>query len=128
MVRNYYSGLSQERSIARKLKEIMISIKVDQSKSKDWVLEQYLNTIYFGRGANGIQAAAHAYFGKDVGELTVAEGAYLAAVIQQPSRFADPKGADLDAAEARWQSVVDGHGARPARSPPSRPPRSASPS
>ncbi|MEU8143489.1 transglycosylase domain-containing protein [Nonomuraea sp. NPDC048901] len=107
LVRNYYSGLSQERSITRKFKEIMISIKVDQSKSKDWVLEQYLNTIYFGRGANGAQAAAQAYFGKDVGKLSVAEGAYLAAVIQQPSRFADPKGADLDAAEARWQAVID---------------------
>ncbi|WP_336207997.1 transglycosylase domain-containing protein [Nonomuraea sp. LPB2021202275-12-8] len=106
LVRNYYSGLSQERSVTRKIKEIMISIKVDQSKSKDWVLEQYLNTIYFGRGANGVQAAAQAYFGKDVDELSASEGAYLAAVIQQPSRFADPKGADLDAAKARWQSVV----------------------
>ncbi|MFF4992042.1 transglycosylase domain-containing protein [Streptosporangium saharense] len=108
MVRNYYSGLSQERSIVRKLKEIMISLKVDQSKSKDWVLEQYLNTIYFGRNADGIQAAADAYFRKDVSRLTVAEGAYLAAVIQQPSRFANPEGADLDAARARWRSVVDG--------------------
>ncbi|GAB2451711.1 hypothetical protein GCM10027187_19910 [Streptosporangium sandarakinum] len=108
MVRNYYSGLSQERSIIRKLKEVMISLKVDQSKPKDWVLEQYLNTIYFGRGADGVQAAAQAYFGKDVGKLDVAEGAYLAAVIQQPSRFADPHGADLDAARTRWRSVVDG--------------------
>jgi membrane peptidoglycan carboxypeptidase len=110
LVRNYYSGLSQERSITRKFKEILIAMKVDQSKSKDWVLEQYLNTIYFGRGANGIQAAARAYFGKDVGDLTVAEGAYLAAVIQQPSRFADPKGADLLAAKARWQSVINAMG------------------
>ncbi|MFF5206678.1 transglycosylase domain-containing protein [Streptosporangium sp. NPDC000396] len=108
LVRNYYSGLSQERSIVRKLKEIMISLKVDQSKSKDWVLEQYLNTIYFGRGADGIEAAAQAYFRKHVNELSVAEGAYLAAVIQQPSRFADPQGADLDAAKARWRSVIDG--------------------
>ncbi|GAA0848147.1 transglycosylase domain-containing protein [Streptosporangium amethystogenes subsp. fukuiense] len=108
MVRNYYSGLSQERSIIRKLKEIMISLKVDQSKSKDWVLEQYLNTIYFGRGADGVQAAADAYFRKDVGKLTLAEGAYLAAVIQQPSRFADPQGADLYAARDRWRSVIDG--------------------
>lgn len=107
MVRNYYSGLSQERSITRKFKEILISIKVDRSKSKDWVLEQYLNTIYFGRGANGVQAAAQAYFGKDVDELTPSQGAYLAAVIQQPSRFADPEGAELSAAQARWQSVVD---------------------
>ncbi|WP_205315744.1 transglycosylase domain-containing protein [Nonomuraea lactucae] len=106
LVRNYYSGLSQERSVTRKFKEIMIAIKVDQSKSKDWVLEQYLNTIYFGRGANGVQAAARAYFGKDVQKLTVAEGAYLASVIQQPSRFADPKGADLAAARARWQAVI----------------------
>ncbi|MFC7718991.1 transglycosylase domain-containing protein [Nonomuraea recticatena] len=107
MVRNYYSGLSQERSITRKFKEILISIKVDQSKSKDWVLEQYLNTIYFGRGANGVQAAAQAYFGKDVAKLSVSEGAYLAAVIQQPSRFADPQGADLDAARTRWKAIVD---------------------
>ncbi|MBB2913404.1 membrane peptidoglycan carboxypeptidase [Streptosporangium becharense] len=108
LVRNYYSGLSQERSIVRKLKEVMISLKVDQSQSKDWVLERYLNTIYFGRGANGVQAAAEAYFRKDVDRLTLAESAYLAAVIQQPSRFADPRGADLDAARARWRSVVDG--------------------
>ncbi|MEV7965388.1 transglycosylase domain-containing protein [Sphaerisporangium sp. NPDC088356] len=107
LVRNYYSGLSQERSATRKFKEIMISLKVDRSKSKSWVLEQYLNTIYFGRGAHGIQAAAQAYFGKDVSKLTPSQGAYLAAVIQQPSRFAAPKGADLDAARARWQAVVD---------------------
>jgi len=106
LVRNYYSGLSQERSVTRKFKEILISLKVDQSKSKDWVLEQYLNTIYFGRGANGVQAAAHSYFGKDVSKLSVAEGAYLASVIQQPSRFADPKGADLAAAQARWQAII----------------------
>ncbi|GAA0407656.1 carboxypeptidase [Acrocarpospora corrugata] len=108
MVRNYYSGLSQERTVVRKLKEIMISLKVDRSKSKDWVLEQYLNTIYFGRGAYGVQAASLAYFNKDVSKLTAAEGAYLAAVIQQPTRFADPKGADLEAVKTRWQGVVAG--------------------
>ena len=107
MVRNYYSGLSQEVSVTRKFKEILIALKVDQSKSKDWVLEQYLNTIYFGRGANGVQAAAHAYFGKDVSKLTLSEGAYLATVIQQPSTFADPKGADLDSAKSRWQAVIN---------------------
>ncbi|MCK2213171.1 transglycosylase domain-containing protein [Actinomadura sp. ATCC 31491] len=110
LVRNYYSGLSQERSVTRKFKEILIAMKVDQSKSKDWVLEQYLNTIYFGRGANGVQSAARAYFGKDVEDLSVAEGAYLASVIQQPSRFADPEGADLQAAQARWRSVVQAMG------------------
>lgn len=106
LVRNYYSGLSQERSVVRKFKEILIAMKVDQSRSKDWVLEQYLNTIYFGRGANGVQSAARAYFGKDVQKLTPSEGAYLAAVIQQPSRFADPKGSDLAAAQERWRSVI----------------------
>ncbi|GLW26344.1 hypothetical protein Mame01_63860 [Microbispora amethystogenes] len=108
MVRNYYSGLGQERSVGRKLKEIMIALKVDRSKPKDWVLERYLNTIYFGRGAYGIQAAARAYFDKDVQNLTVAEGAYLAAVIQQPTRFADPTGPALDAVRARWASVIQG--------------------
>ncbi|GGK68978.1 hypothetical protein Sme01_14350 [Sphaerisporangium melleum] len=107
LVRNYYSGLSQERSATRKLKEILIALKVDQSKSKAWVLEQYLNTIYFGRGAYGVQAAAQAYFGKDVDELDVSEGAYLAAVIQQPSRFASPRGADLAAAQGRWTAVIN---------------------
>ncbi|WP_239090017.1 transglycosylase domain-containing protein [Sphaerimonospora thailandensis] len=108
MVRNYYSGLGQERSISRKLKEIMIALKVDRSKSKDWVLEQYLNTIYFGRGAHGVQAAARAYFNTDVQNLNVAQGAYLAAVIQQPSRFANPTGDVLETVRARWRSVIDG--------------------
>lgn len=108
LVRNYYSGIGRERSISRKLKEIMIALKVDRSKPKDWVLEQYLNTIYFGRGAHGIQAASRAYFNTDVQNLNVAQGAYLAAVIQQPSRFADPKGADLEVIRARWRSVIDG--------------------
>ncbi|MER6946355.1 transglycosylase domain-containing protein [Nonomuraea sp. NPDC000554] len=117
LVRNYYSGLSQERSITRKFKEILISIKVDQSKPKDWVLEQYLNTIYFGRGANGVESAAQAYFGKDVDKLTVAEGAYLASVIQQPSRFADPKGADLAAVQARWKGVINAMGQTGALTP-----------
>ncbi|WP_246063331.1 transglycosylase domain-containing protein [Nonomuraea longispora] len=117
LVRNYYSGLSQERSFTRKFKEILIAMKVDQSKPKDWVLEQYLNTIYFGRGANGVQSAAQAYFGKDVSELSVAEGAYLASVIQQPSRFADPKGSDLVAARARWKSVIDAMGQTGALTP-----------
>ncbi|MFI0422302.1 transglycosylase domain-containing protein [Spongiactinospora sp. 9N601] len=106
MVRNYYSGLDQERSIGRKFKEIMVALKVDQSKSKDWVLQQYLNTIYFGRGAWGVQAAAQAYFGKDVDKLSIAQGAYLAAVIQQPTRFAAPKGEALTEVTGRWRWVL----------------------
>lgn len=114
MVRNYYGGIGKERSITRKLKEIMVALKVDQEKPKDWILEQYLNTIYFGRNAYGVQAAAKAYYDKDVSELTAAEGAYLAAAIQQPSNFADPTGPDRAVAEQRWHAVLgnmarDGH-------------------
>ncbi|GLZ13507.1 hypothetical protein Acsp04_37420 [Actinomadura sp. NBRC 104425] len=107
MVRNYYGGIGKERSITRKLKEIMVSLKVGREKSKDWILEQYLNTIYFGRDAYGVQAAARAYYGKDVGQLTPAEGAYLAAAIQQPSNFADPSGSTRAYAENRWRAVVN---------------------
>lgn len=107
MVRNYYGGIGKERSVTRKLKEIMVSLKVGREKSKDWILEQYLNTIYFGRDAYGVQAAAKAYYGKDVSELTPAEGAYLAAAIQQPSNFADPTGVRRPYAEQRWHSVLD---------------------
>lgn len=110
MVRNYYSGLSQQKTVTRKLKEIMVSLKVGEEKSKDWILDQYLNTIYFGRQAYGIQAASQAYFGKNVQDLNASEAAFLAAAIQQPSYYAD---ADTDqshraAAESRWRYVLDG--------------------
>jgi membrane peptidoglycan carboxypeptidase len=108
MVRNYYSGLSQERTVFRKLKEIMISMKVGNEKSKDWILEQYLNTIYFGRDAYGIEAAARAYFGLPVEKLTPAQGAYLAAAIQQPTSFGAAAKVDRPTAEARWRYVLDG--------------------
>ncbi|MFC7327754.1 transglycosylase domain-containing protein [Marinactinospora rubrisoli] len=108
MVRNYYEGLSQEQTISRKLKEIIISIKVDQLQSKDWILEQYLNTIYFGRNAYGIQAAAQAYYHKDVADLTPAEAAFLAAAIQQPTKFGLADSETTPEMEQRWQYVVNG--------------------
>ena len=86
-VKNYF--LTQDRSIIRKGKEIIISVKIDQTTTKDQVLENYLNTIYFGRGAYGIKTAAKAYFGKDPQQLTVPESAVLASVINAPSLF-DP--------------------------------------
>ncbi|TDC88257.1 transglycosylase domain-containing protein [Actinomadura sp. 7K507] len=107
MVRNYYGGIGTERSVTRKLKEVMVALKVDQEKDKDWILEQYLNTIYFGRNAYGVQAAAKSYYDKDVSKLTAAEGAYIAAAIQQPSNFADPTGQDRAIAERRWRAVLD---------------------
>ncbi|MGV9384010.1 transglycosylase domain-containing protein [Nonomuraea sp. NPDC003707] len=87
MARAYYDGLSQERTIQRKVKEIFVSIRASKEMSKDEILANYLNTIYFGRSADGIQAAAQAFFDKDVDKLTPAEAAYLAGRIQNPVVF-----------------------------------------
>jgi membrane peptidoglycan carboxypeptidase len=109
MVRNYYSGLSQQRTASRKLKEIMIALKVSREKNKDWILQQYLNTIYFGRDAYGIESAAQAYYNKDVENLTPAEAAYLAAAIQVPTYAGDLSVPGAQAyMQARWQYVVSG--------------------
>jgi len=69
-VKNYF--LTSDRSLTRKFKEIIISVKIDQQQGKDQILENYLNTIYYGRGAYGIQTASKAYFNKDVSQLSVA--------------------------------------------------------
>ncbi|MDA2809026.1 transglycosylase domain-containing protein [Nocardiopsis sp. RSe5-2] len=121
MARNYYDVLSQERTLTRKVKEILIAVKVGRNMPRDEVLTTYLNTIYFGRNAYGVQAAAQAYFGKDVEELDRAEGAFIGAVIQQPGNF-ENYGADPEAdrvLEKRWRYVVDGmaemHGDDPER-------------
>ena len=121
MARNYYDVLSQERTFARKFKEVLIAVKVGRNMPRDEVLTTYLNTIYFGRNAYGVQAAAQAYFGKDVEELDRAEGAFIGAVIQQPGNF-ENYGADPDAdrvLEKRWRYVVEGmvamHGDDPDR-------------
>ncbi|WP_314036581.1 transglycosylase domain-containing protein [Dietzia sp. CH92] len=90
----------------RKAKEIIIAAKMTQEWSKDQILEAYLNTIYFGRGAYGIAAASIAYFNKPVEALTLEEGALLAAVIQSPSAL-DPLN-NRPAAEGRWNYVMDG--------------------
>ena len=87
MVRNYYDGLSKDVSIQRKVKEIFVAIRADREMSKDEILANYLNTIYFGRGAYGIQAASQAFFDRDVNKLTRAQGAYLAGRIQNPGAF-----------------------------------------
>ncbi len=108
MVRNYYSGLSQERSIFRKLKEVMVSLKVNRSQDKDWIMEQYLNTIYFGRQSYSVQAAAQAYFAKDAKDLDPAESAYLAATIQQPSLYQKLTKNNRAQLEERWRYVLDG--------------------
>ena len=82
--------------VVRKAKELVISTKMSSEWSKDQVLQSYLNIIYFGRGAYGISAASKAYFDKPVEQLTVAEGALLAALIQRPSGLdpaVNPEGA-----------------------------------
>ncbi|MDA8371943.1 MAG: transglycosylase domain-containing protein [Nocardiopsaceae bacterium] len=109
-VRNYFEGVSKEQTVSRKLQEIIISLKVDRSPNmdKEWVMEQYLNTIYFGRNAYGIQAAAQAYYHKDVGELNASEAAFLAAAIQQPTKFGEADSKTTPEMEKRWQYVVDG--------------------
>ncbi|OAH61835.1 penicillin-binding protein [Dietzia cinnamea] len=90
----------------RKAKEIIIAAKMTNEWSKDQILEAYLNTIYFGRGAYGIAAASTAYFNKPVEALTVEEGALLAGVIQSPSAL-DPLN-NREASERRWNYVMDG--------------------
>jgi membrane peptidoglycan carboxypeptidase len=92
--------------IVRKAKELVISTKMSSEWSKDQVLQSYLNIIYFGRGAYGIAAASKAYFDKPVEQLTIADGALLAALIQQPSAL-DPA-INLQGATARWNWVLDG--------------------
>jgi membrane peptidoglycan carboxypeptidase len=97
--------LSQERSFTRKLKEIVIAIKLDKKYSKDQILEYYLNTIYFGRGAYGIEAAAQTYFGVPAAKLTDGQGAVLAGLIRAPSVL-DPR-VSPQAAQTRFTQVVD---------------------
>ena len=77
--------LSNERTITRKIREAALALKVERRWQKDEILERYLNTVYFGRGAYGLQAASRAYFKKDVGELRLPEAAYLAGLIRSPS-------------------------------------------
>lgn len=98
--------LTQARTFRRKIREIFIAVKLDRTRSKDTVLEDYLNTIYFGRGAYGIEAAAQTYFAKSVDVLTVEQGAVLAASIRSPSGY-DPA-LHPQAARERWRYVLDG--------------------
>lgn len=106
-VKNYY--LDQDQTVTRKLKELVISLKVDQKKSKKEILAGYINTSYYGRGAYGIQAAAQAYYGVDAKDLNVAQGAYLAALLQAPSQYdwavAGPRGKAL--VKERWNYVLN---------------------
>jgi penicillin-binding protein 1A len=81
-VKNVY--LNNELTLTRKLQEAVMAIKLDRELPKQEILERYLNTIYFGRNAYGIEAAAQAYFGKHVEQLGLPESAFLAGIVRQP--------------------------------------------
>jgi membrane peptidoglycan carboxypeptidase len=90
------------QSLPDKWLQLVRSIKLDQRHSKDDVLAAYLNLIYFGRGAYGIQAAAQQYFGKDVGQLDASQAAFLAGCIDQPARAEDSTWT-----RQQWSHVLD---------------------
>ncbi len=78
-----------EQTVARKVRELGLAIALERDRSKDWILERYVNTAYFGAGAYGVQAAAEHYFGIDAAQLDLRQSALLAGLVQSPSRY-DP--------------------------------------
>lgn len=103
LARNLY--LSSEKTIRRKLKELLLAVQLERHFSKDELLELYLNTVCYGHGAYGVQAAAELYFGKDVRQLTLPQCALLAALPKRPadlSPFTNPK-----AAKARRDYILE---------------------
>jgi penicillin-binding protein 1A len=103
-VKNVY--LTSERTLTRKLKEAVLSIKLEQEFSKQQILERYLNTVYFGRGAYGIGAAVRTYFGHDLSQVTLPEAAYLAGLIRSPETADGAKPEQMNTAVARRRSVL----------------------
>ena len=81
--------LTSERSIQRKIKELVISIKLENQLSKDQIFENYLNTIYFGRGSYGVMTASQQYFNRNVDQLTLSQAAVIASILRSPGLY-DP--------------------------------------
>jgi penicillin-binding protein 1A len=102
-VERYY--LDTTTSYAGKAREAIIALKVAQTQPKEEVLENYLNTIYWGRGTYGIQAASQEYFNKDAKDLTPSEAALLSGIIPSPVNW-DPS-INLDQAKIRWERSID---------------------
>jgi len=103
--------LSSEREFERKKKEIPLALRLEERLTKDEILEKYLNTVYFGSGAYGVQAAAETYWGVDVDDLGYAEGAMLAALIANPVSYdplLEPKVAYEQRRVALERMVLDG--------------------
>jgi penicillin-binding protein 1A len=86
-VKNAFPGVGRDRTLFRKLKEAVIAVKLERKFPKDKILEFYMNTVYFGRGAYGIDAAARTYFQKKAGNLEPAQSALLAGVIRSPEFY-----------------------------------------
>src|SRR4051794_6359448 len=97
--------LTADQTFGRKFQELFLAVKLDNEYAKDDILENYLNTIYFGRGAYGIESAANTYFGVPASQLTAQQGALLAVLVRSPSTYAPestPEGS-MD----RWGLVLD---------------------
>ena len=101
--------LTQEKTLSRKAKEILLAVKVGRELPKEQILQDYLNTVYFGRGAYGIEAASRAYFDKPQSELSLAEAVALAAIVNSPGNL-DPANGDKHAADLleRYQYTLNG--------------------
>ncbi|MBK6856062.1 MAG: transglycosylase domain-containing protein [Microthrixaceae bacterium] len=97
--------LTAEQTVTRKIKEAVMAIKLEQKLSKEEILTRYLNTVYFGRGAYGVQAASRAWFGHDVEAVTAGEAAFLAGLLRNPNG-ADPYRGPDSLAEAERRRLV----------------------
>jgi penicillin-binding protein 1A len=96
--------LTQERTASRKIQEAILALWLEQKFTKDQILELYLNRVYFGAGAYGVEGAAQKYFGKSARDVTLAEAAILGGLVQSPSRLAPNR--NPDAAHARAALVL----------------------
>ena len=104
--------LTPERSVQRKVKELIISLKLENALSKDQILENYLNTIYFGRGSYGVQTAAQQYFNRNVNQLSISQSAVIASILRSPGLYDPGYGTDAERAanakrlEGRFKYVI----------------------
>ena len=106
--------LTPSRTVQRKIKELVISLKLENALTKDQILENYLNTIYFGRGAYGVQTAAQQYFNRNANQLTISQSAVVASILRSPGLY-DPfygdkeqKARNKARLENRFQYVING--------------------
>ncbi|MGH3473324.1 MAG: transglycosylase domain-containing protein, partial [Aeromicrobium sp.] len=100
--------LSQDQSYIRKVREAILSIKIHNQLSKQEILEGYLNTIYFGNGAYGVQVASRTYFDKPASKLDVRESAALATILNQPSFYDPYSDSGKEQMLPRYEYVIDG--------------------